>query len=387
MNLRDIWTVTKKELKAGFSDKMVFFQIVFMPFLIIAGYALLMGVMSSAAIDSDSDKDVKAYYVNAPEYMEEGLKELKLESVSSDKIDEIKAEIENKDCELLVVFPEDFTLSDGNSTDLSNIEIWYNSTDTQSYKMFSEVNMFFSAIQPKLFAVNGVQDVNYDMGDEDAFMRDMLAGLMPAILLMAVYMVVMNLAAESIAGDKERGFLNTMLIAPVKRASIAGGKALFMLIASIIGGLSAFLGLAITLPKLGELMELEAKFSYGLKDYSVLFAVTITAVFVISSILLILSTIAKDVKQATTWSPVVMMILLIGGMLSTTESFKPMIDNLGMVNNIIPAWNSMIQMQHIIKCEYTAVPILISCAINLAFSVVAVGLIGKFFESEKILNG
>ena len=41
-----------------------------------------------------------------------------------------------------------------------------------------------------------------------------------------------------------------------------------------------------------------------------MFAVTITAVFVISSILLILSTIAKDVKQATTWSPVVMMILL-----------------------------------------------------------------------------
>lgn len=386
MNFRDVWTVTKKELKAGFSDKMVLFQIVFMPFLIIAGYALLMGVMSSAAIDS-GDEEVRAYYVNAPEYMEEGLQALQLEPVSSDRIDELKTDIENKDCELLVVFPEDFALSDGTSMDLSNIEVWYNSTDTQSYMMFSEVNMFFSAIQPKLFAVNGVQDVDYDMGDEDAFMRDMLAGLMPAILLMAVYMVVMNLAAESIAGDKERGFLNTMLIAPVKRASIAGGKALFMLIVSIIGGLSAFLGLAVSLPKLGEIMELEANFSYGIKDYVLLFAVTITAVFAISSILLILSTIAKDVKQATTWSPIVMMILLIGGMLSTTEAFKPMIDDLGMINNVIPAWNSMIQMQYIIKCEYTMAPILISCVINLVFSAIAVVLIGKFFESEKILNG
>lgn len=386
MNFRDVWTVTKKELKAAFSDKMVLFQIVLMPFLVIAGYALLMGVMSSAAIDG-GDEEVKAYYVNAPEYMEEGLQALQLEAVSSDRIDELKTDIANKDCELLVVFPEDFALSDGTSMDLSNIEVWYNSTNTQSYKMFSEVNMFFSAIQPKLFAVNGVQDVDYDMGDEEAFMRDMLAGLMPAILLMAVYMVVMNLAAESIAGDKERGFLNTMLIAPVKRASIAGGKALFMLIASIIGGLSAFLGLAVSLPKLGEIMELEAKFTYGIKDYILLFAVTITAVFAISSILLILSTVSKDVKQATTMSPIVMMILLIGGMLSTTEAFKPMIDELGMINNIIPAWNSMIQMQHIIKCEYTATPILISCAINLIFSAIAVVVIGKFFESEKILNG
>ena len=35
MNFRDIWTVVKKELKASFSDKVVLFQILFIPFIIV----------------------------------------------------------------------------------------------------------------------------------------------------------------------------------------------------------------------------------------------------------------------------------------------------------------------------------------------------------------
>ena len=76
MNFRDIWTVAKKELKAGFSDKVVLFQILFMPFLIVFGYAMLMVVMGEAQSNDESEEAVNAYYVNAPEYMLEGLQEL-----------------------------------------------------------------------------------------------------------------------------------------------------------------------------------------------------------------------------------------------------------------------------------------------------------------------
>lgn len=387
MYFRDIWTVTKKELKAGFSDKMVLFQIIFMPFLIVAGYAMLMGVMGSAAVDSSDEEDLQAYYVNAPEYMAEGLNMLNLQEATPDQIDQIKVDIEAKDSTLLVVFPEDFALAEDITDELSDIQIWFNSTDQTSYKVYTEVTTFFSMLQPKLFTVNASEDIDYDMGDEDAMLRDLLAGLMPAMLFMGVYMVVMNLAAESVAGDKERGFLNTMLISPVKRSSIAGGKALFMLIVSIMGGLSAFVGMAVSLPKLAESMEITTDFSYSFGDYVLLFGVTITAVFALSSLLLIISTLAKDVKQATTWSPIAMMILLIGSMLSGTEGFKPVVEEMGFINNLIPTWNSMVQMQGIIKYEYSVSSIVVSCVVNLVFSALVVMLIGKFFESEKILNG
>ncbi len=387
MHFRDIWTVAKKELKAGFSDKVVLFQIILMPFLIVFGYAMLMVVMGESQSTSERSEAVNAYYVNAPDYMVEGLKELELKSITMDKVETLKKEIEEKKCALVVVFPEDFVLSDGTSPDLSNIDIWYNSTNAESYQMYSAVNMLLSAYQPKLFSVNGAEDMTYDLGDEDAALRDLLAGLMPIMLLMGVFMVCMNLAAESVAGDKERGFLNTMLIAPVKRSSIAAGKAVYLLITAIIGGLSAFIGMAVSLPKLAEAMELESGFSYNVQEYLLLFAITITAVFALASILLIISTVAKDVKQATNVSPAVMMVLMIAGMLATTEGFKPMIESLGMINNVIPAWNSMLLMGDIIQLEYSTGSALISSGVNLLFSVIAIWVVGRCFESEKIVNG
>ena len=387
MNFRAIWTVAKKELKAGFTDKVVLLQIVFMPFIIVFGYALLLVVMGEASEGTESQEETKAYYVNAPDYMVEGLEELKLQSTAANKVEELKNDIENKECELVVVFPEGFVMTDETSNELSNIEIWYNSTNSESYRMFNELNMYFTALQPKLFSVNAVEDVDYDMGDEDAARRDLLAGIMPIVLLMGVYMVVMNLAAESVAGDKERGFLNTMLIAPVKRSSIAAGKAVYLLIVSIIGGLSAFIGMALSLPKLAESVDLDSNFNYTMEEYILLFAITITAVFALSAILLIISTLAKDVKQATNIAPAVMIVLMIGGMLATTEGFKPLIEDLGMVNNLIPAWNTMILMQNIINLENAITSVWISCGINLLFSVMSICVIGRCFESEKILNG
>lgn len=387
MNFRDIWTVAKKELKAGFSDKIVLFQIVLMPFLIVFGYALLMVVMGEAQAVNHTEKEVVAYYVDAPDYIEDGLRKLKLQSTTMDKVEALKENIAAEECALVIVFPKDFAPADGTSVDLSNIDIWFNSTNTDSYRLYNEVNAFLGVYQPKAFLINAKENMTYDLGDEDAAMRDLLAGLMPIILLMAVFMVCMNLAAESVAGDKERGFLNTMLIAPIKRSSIAAGKAVYLLIAAILGGLSAFIGMALSLPKLAESMELDSSFSYSVTEYLLLFAVTITAVFALASILLIISTVAKDVKQATNVAPAVMMVLMIGGMLATTEGFKPIIESFGMINHLIPAWNTMLIMQEIIQLEYSANATLISCGVNLLFSAIAIFVVGRCFESEKIING
>ena len=204
MSFRDIWTVAKKELKAGFTDKLILLQIIFMPFVIVFGYAFLMVIMGEASEGSESENEPKAYYVNAPEYMVEGLDELKLQKANLDMVDDLKKDIKNKECELVIVFPEGFVMSDGTSDELSNIEIWYNSTSSKSYKLFNDINMYFTALQPKLFSVNAMEDIDYDMGDEDAALRDLLAGLMPIMLLMGVYIFHICLAWKMRAGFHTR---------------------------------------------------------------------------------------------------------------------------------------------------------------------------------------
>ena len=385
MIFRDIWTVAKKELKAGLSDKVVLFQVICMPFLVVFGYVMLMVIMGQAQETGETQKEMDAYYVNAPAYMEDGLKELKLQKVEIEQVESLKEEIAQGECALLLWFPEDFAFAENGSQNLSNIDIWFNSTKSESYEMYYLVTTYLNAYQPKLFSVNADEDIMYDLGDVDEVLRNTLSGLMPIILIMAIFMVCMNLAAESIAGDKERGFLNTMLIAPVKRSSIAAGKAVYLLLVAMLGGVSAFIGLVISLPKLAEAMELEG-FTYSTREYLFLFLITITAVFALVSILLIISTLSKEIKQATNIASVVMVVLMVGGMLASTEGFRPMIDQLGQINHLIPAWNAMLFMQDIIRLEYEVGTAWICCGMNLLFSVIAILVTGKCFESEKIIN-
>lgn len=383
MNFHDIWTVAKKELKACFSDKVILAQILILPFVIVFGYSLLMSAMSQS--QGTAQEDIKAYTINCPSYLLEAFENIQIKNIHSSDAEAIKDEIKEQKAELLILFPEDFKPSIG-QTVLSDVQIYYNSENTKSLSKYNEANTLLYSIQPKAFTINASQNIDYDLGDENGLFRRMLGTILPMMLFMAVYTVVMNLAAESVAGDKERGFLNTMLITPVKRSSIAGGKSLCVLIAAILGGISAFLGMALSLPNLAKAMQMENSISYQLQDYIILFLVTITAIFVIASILLIISTVAKDVKQATNLSPVFMLIIMVAGMLTMNDNFNDLVKELGTVNFIIPAWNTMIIMKDIIQLDYSYTNILISCGTNIIFAGLIIFLVGKLFENENMIN-
>ena len=52
MDIRDISTIARKELRSFFTDKIILIQILLLPFAIVFGYSMLMGGMSSSMIDS-----------------------------------------------------------------------------------------------------------------------------------------------------------------------------------------------------------------------------------------------------------------------------------------------------------------------------------------------
>lgn len=388
MFMKDALTVAKKELKAALKDKAILMQMLILPFVIVFGYSLLMSSMTQIGGGEVSETtEAQGYYVNAPDYMEEGLKALSLESKDASQTESVKKQVEDKECALLVVFPEDFAIAENGSSELSDIEVWYNSENTQSSAVVDGLYAYLDTYRPMVFTINADdENTHHDLGDEFMILRKLLGTLLPMMLLMAVFMVCMNLAANSIAGDKEHGFLCTMLITPVKRSSIAAGKSLCIFGCAVIGGLSAFVGMALGLPKIAEAMSPDTQVTFTISEYLILFAVTLTAVFALGGILLIVSAISKNVKQATTIAPIFLMVLMVAAMLSTVDAFSSVVENLGMVNNIIPAWNTIINMQKIISLDYSASAVIITCIANLIFSVLAIFVTGKLFENEKILE-
>lgn len=384
--MRDILTVAKKELRACFSDKVILMQILILPFVIVFGYGLLMTAMMDA--DSEpSGSEIKAYSINAPADFDAALSDIGVTAAPDTDVEKYIGEIRDKEIDLLVVFPEDFIVAEVGAEVLSDIEVYFNSNKSNSVNTYYAATALFTAMQPRIFTVNAAQDKVYDLFDEGAAFRMLLGGIMPIMVFMAVFMICMNLAANSIAGDKENGFLNTLLITPIKRGSLAAGKSATILAVAIIGSISAFVGMAMSLPRFAAAMEIKSDISYSAADYLTLFLGVVTAAFVFAAVLLIVSTLSKDVKQATTVSPIFLFVIMIPSMLGSTESFSASIDSLGTVNYVIPVWNSVQLLKDIIELDHTAVNVIITCAVNIVAAAVGIFAVGKLFENEQIVNG
>lgn len=380
MKMNDIFTVIKRELKAIFKDKILIFQIIFLPFLIMAGYSMLMVVMSE---DTDC-KDTSAYCVNAPEYMLDGFYAMSMENADMSDIEAIKSKISKKEAQLLIVFPDNFR---ENTENPENIDIWYNGADSSSVELWSHVNIYLNEFQPHVFTVNMSEGIQYDLADEEQKALNLFGSALPTMLIMVVFITIMTISAEAIAGDKERGFLNTILVTPISRASIAAGKSFSIYIFAILGGLSTFGGTIVSLPKMAEAASLDVEIVYTFSDYALLFAVTMITVFASVSILLIISTLSNSVKQATSISSIMTFVFMIPSLLLSTDSFEKVIQTIGMRNNFIPIWNTILNIRSVIMLDYKICDIIISVAVNIVFCIIATTFIAQCFKNEKIVNG
>ena len=351
---KDVLTIARKELKSCFSDKVITAQILFLPFIIVFGFSLLVSAVSNITDRTDTG-NYTAYYINDTKYVEEILSEFDLES---DNKSDVKSDISSQELDLLVVLPKNLSVAD----DIGNEDLKID---------YSEIYL----------------NTEYEYCDENYIMKELFSILFPGIILMSVFMVCMNLAAETLAGDKERGFLNMILITPIKRSSIAAGKAFCIFVLAVISSISAFIGMVTALPYLAAHLGITDGFSYGIREYVFLFMVTITAAFAFVGIMLILSAVAGNVKRAASTAPVFMLILMFAGMLTVVESVKEVVDSMGIINACIPVWNTMVVMQDVFVCDVSPGFAALTCIINLLLGGIAVFIIGKLLENEKIVNG
>lgn len=384
--MKDILIVAKKELRTCFSDKVIIMQMLLLPFIIVFGYGMLMSSMSETDSAPD-DRDTKAFVINLQDEFKETIDTLGVVNAPDNDVEKYKKQIIDKELDLLIVFPDDFTIAQSASDKLSDIEVFYNASNENSSALFTEANMLFTAMQPRIFTVNESSPDSYNLFDSEDMMRQLLGGIIPVMVFMAVFMVCMNLAANSVAGDKEHGFLNTLLITPAKRSHLAAGKSVTILVVAVIASISAFVGMALSLPRIAESLDISGGVSYSAGAYLSLLICVVTGAFVLAAILMIVSTLSKDVKQATTISPIFLFLVVIPTFLSTSESFSKKISDLGQKNYFIPVWNSIKMMKDIIVLDYSFSNVLIICAVNIVFAVLGIFAVGRLFNNEKIVNG
>ena len=387
-----IWAIMRKEFARFFGDRRIVFTSILLPGLLIYLVYSFMGSAMGDMFGTDEGYVPVCYAVNLPENAEAMLEAAigcDIAAIEAEGIDEYKRMITDSEADLLMVFPEGadalFGASVQPSTAAPVIALYHNSADTESYTAFQAASAVLDAYESSvanLFDINAGGE-KYDLASDEAAAGQIFAMMMPMLLMMFMFSGCMAVAPESIAGEKERGTIATLLITPIKRSHLALGKIFSLGVIAALSGVSSTVGTVLALPKLMNLegtgINVDASV-YGITDYLMLGCVIISTVLLLVSLISCISAFAKSIKEATTaLTPVMIINMLIGvtAMLGSAQTNSVMY--------CIPLYNSAQCMAAIFSFAANPLNIAITCGVNLAVMGVLVYLLTRMFDNEKVM--
>lgn len=376
--MKTVLTIMKKEFARIFKDKRLVLSLILPGVLLYCIYSLLGGVIGDM-VSPDENQTYKIAVVDLPASFEAdfgAVPSVTLEKISKDELESAKQRVTDGEIDAVADFSA-YTAAGGTAP---GVEIYYNSTETVSSGAYKILYTVLSARQTTNFYI-----ASADIASDKDVTSMMLSMIAPMLLVTFIYAGCMSLVPESIAGEKERGSFATMLVTPVKRSHIALGKIISLSAASLISAACSFAGIVLSLPKMfqseGSGLNFSAA-SYGVSDYLLLLFVIIATTLVIVALMSLLSTLAKSVKEATSYAGPLMIIILVAAMSNMLFG-----DKIGSWAYFVPILNSVKVMGDIFSFTAKTWQVLTAALTDLAAAGALSFALAKMFDSEKIISG
>jgi sodium transport system permease protein len=385
------WTIIKKECARFFGDRTMLMTTVIMPGLLIY---LIYSFMGNNFMQSKDEEPATMYVENMPESLRPVLEALPLETVTENfEAEELRNGLVLKDSKyILLVFPEGFDSltaqydpTCGNRM-APNVQLLYNSASESSQRAYSMVSAALDAYESTIcnrFDINKMGDgAVYDLASNEDVVGNFFSELIPMLLLLMAFSGCMSIAPPSIAGEKERGTIATLLVTPLKRRELALGKVLSLSFFAMLSGLSSFLGMMLSLPKLihADEMGLDANI-YQVSDYAALLLLIFSTVLILVSVTSIISAKVKSVKAASSVMAPLMLVVMLVGMIPMMSGTK--VDSIAYY--LIPIYNSVLTMSKVFAHEAQLLPIVITIVANILYTILGVWVLTRMFNSEKVM--
>lgn len=380
--MNNILVIIKKELKRVFTDYRMVMSI-FLPGIMIFIMYTIIGNVTSNMVNVNKDYTYKVLAIDEPVAITtifETLEGYKIEFIDQGDKDltDIKNMIKNEEIDLYIKYNGDFnSLPNHSDSELPYIDFIYNSVRKESqsiYSIYMQVLNEYEGALANAFNVN----VPIDMATKEEQGMMFISTLMPYLLIIFLFSGAMALVPESIAGEKERGTIATLLVTPLKRRDLALGKIISLSIVSILGAISSFIGVLLSLPKLAGGLQIEV--AYSVATYAFIAGVIISLVVLIVSALAVISTFAKSVKEATSYSGSLLAVVTVVGVVSM---FGAMGNNVFL--NLIPLYNGLNVLSQLFNNNINVLGCSITIVSNLVYTGLLVVLLTRMFNSEKIM--
>ena len=393
-------TIIKKEFARFFGDRQLIFTAIIMPGLLIYLIYSFMGTGIESMIQEGMNDNVTLRVENMPQSLAP-----MFDSADSMNISVVPVPFTQKDIDqledknlntVLMRFPPFFD-SQLNSYDpqsgmpAPNIEIYYNSTNNATQRVYTMLTSMLTAYEESIcnrFVINRVDEtseepVSFDQATDDNIGAMIWSKILPMLILMMLFSGVMAIAPSAIAGEKERGTIATLLVTPMRRNELALGKIISLSGIALLSGISSFIGIALSLPKMiqGDVDTSALGFHYTTGDYFILLLTILAAVLIMASAVSLLSALAKDVKNAGTMVLPLMLVVMLCGLLPMFQNGAS--ENL--VIYLIPFYNSIEVMTAIFAHEVQWMPVVVTLVANVVYTGIAVWVLTRMFSSEKVM--
>lgn len=210
-----------------------------------------------------------------------------------------------------------------------------------------------------------------------------LSIFLPYVIVLSAFLGAVSPAFDLVAGEKERGTIETLLAAPASRRQIVWGKFLTVSGVCLIAAIFAMLGmlLAFALPTSSRVfMEQADRFSISVSAIGTLIITLLPLTVFYSATLIIVSTFARNQKEAQTYLiPLSSLVVLpaVASMFVRTESTIWL--------SAVPVLNSAVIIKQvltgIVDVRFVLLSLLVSCAI----AGISLQIATRLFEQETVL--
>ena len=395
--MKNVLTVFKKEIRRYFTDRRMLMALFLPGILIFVIYTVVGRVFSTINLTGSitqttyhiaytdnsgaatSPLIVQSFEAYLQQSEDEKTNSASYKVIPVSNVETYKQEVAQGKYDVLVVFSDDFehkiTVRDGSC---NYIHIYYNGASSVGSHAY-EVMLSLADSAYKNYFVNigsDGQPITPNVGSSDFLGAKLMSVLLPMATMSLLFSSVVSICPDAVAGEKERGTLSAMLLTPIKRGELAVGKILAISVVSLASGITAFLGLALSLPNL--MQGLNFTLTAGMVAFMGVLVVTTLLLFV--SIGMVVSTFAKSVKECSSlMAP--FMILAIGA------SFLPFIvssKSLGLA--FVPFANIALSMSTLLETG-SVDPLFFATTVgvNLVLTGALIFVVSRLFKVERIM--
>ena len=407
---KDSLIILRKELRRMFTDRRLLFMLVVLPLVMLPLMYSFMGkanrtrqgeitsYTSRVAVCSDSrGGEVSDLFLQSL-----GLLNVHVETAELDQLDSLKQRVIDKNLELLIVMPDDTggLILDNSVLDLS---IFYNSTGDYSRFAFDQVVATFAVVSESIvsqrlreigmsediltaYTINQhlAADETADLAEDGSVMGKLIGIMMPFFIVIYLFANSMKVGLDSVAGEKERGTLAMLLVNQVSRLSIVLGKMLSVMVAAIVGAVSSAIGLRIASR---YLIDMSSDSGVNISEYTMGSAaifqfaiVVIPLAILISSLVLLVSTFARNVKEGQGMiMPIYIAVMVMGVTTMQTGDVPPE------WMRIAPVFNSLVVLKDIFMQNAVWGNILFSMATSMLAAALLIFITLRMFNDERVL--